>query len=478
MPTLPPAAPAPYDDPPLRCFDLRRLARLPMTIDLARKYDLRVPRYTSYPTAPHFGPAVDAGRYRDWLAALDPATPLSLYLHIPFCDEMCWFCGCYTKIVHRYEPIRAYLDALTAEVALVAASLPECMPVRHLHWGGGSPTMLSPADWLALVGCLNRHFDIRADAELAVELDPRDATEDYIAALAAAGVTRVSIGVQDFAADVQEAINRHQPYEAVARVCGWLRAHGIRRINLDLMYGLPRQTTEGVVRMVELAATLDPGRVALFGYAHVPWMKSHQKLIDEAALPDAGERFRQAAAAASELQAEGFVAVGLDHFARPEDDLAKALASDRLHRNFQGYTTDEAPVLLGLGASAIGALPSGYAQNTAPLKGYTDAVAAGRLPIARGIVLTDDDRPRREIIERLMCALSVDIAAVCGRHDLGADAFSRELAALAPLADDGLVTVDGHRVEITAVGRPFARVIAATFDAYLDRAEIRHSRAV
>jgi oxygen-independent coproporphyrinogen-3 oxidase len=449
-----------------------------MTVDLTRKYDLRVPRYTSYPTAPHFGPAVDAGRYRGWLSALDPATPLSLYLHIPFCDEMCWFCGCYTKIVQRYQPIRAYLDALMAEVALIAATLPARMSVRHLHWGGGSPTMLAPDDWLGLVACLGRHFDIAADAELAVELDPRDVTLDYIEALAAAGVTRVSIGVQDFAADVQEAINRHQPYEVVARVCGWLRARGITRINLDLMYGLPRQTTEGVVRMVERAVSLDPGRIALFGYAHVPWMKSHQKLINEAELPDAGERFRQAAAAAAALQARGFIPVGLDHFARPDDDLAEALAAGRLHRNFQGYTTDEAPVLLGLGASAIGALPAGYAQNSAPLRDYADAVAGGRLPITRGIALSGDDRPRREIIERLMCALSVDVAAVCRRYRLSADAFDAELAALAPFVDDGLVTLDGHRVIITPTGRAFARVVAATFDAYLNRSEIRHSRAV
>ncbi|MFO1154182.1 MAG: oxygen-independent coproporphyrinogen III oxidase [Rhodospirillales bacterium] len=477
MPALPSAAPASYD--PASYDDATaRSSRPPMTVDLARKYDLRVPRYTSYPTAPHFGPSVDAGRYGDWLSALDPATPLSLYLHIPFCDEMCWFCGCYTKIVQRYQPIRAYLDALMAEVTLVAASLPGRLPVRHVHWGGGSPTMLAPADWLELVGCLRRHFDVVADAELAVEVDPRDATEDYVAALATAGVNRVSIGVQDFDAVVQEAINRRQPYEVVARVCGWLRTHGITRINLDLMYGLPKQTTDGVVRMVNRALTLDPGRVALFGYAHVPWMKSHQKQIDEAALPDAGERYRQASAAASALQAGGLVPVGLDHFAHPDDELARALAGDRLHRNFQGYTTDEAPVLLGLGASAIGSLPAGYVQNIAPLKQYGEAIAAGRLPIARGIALTADDRPRREIIERLMCALGVDIGAVCRRHHLPPDTFARELAALAPLVDDGLVILAGDQVEITAAGRPFARIVAAAFDSYLDRTEIRHSRAV
>ncbi|MFO1127358.1 MAG: oxygen-independent coproporphyrinogen III oxidase [Rhodospirillales bacterium] len=449
-----------------------------MTAELARKYDLRVPRYTSYPTAPHFSAAVDAGQYRRWLGALDPSVPLSLYLHIPFCDEMCWFCGCYTKIVQRYQPIRAYLDALMAEVSLLAEALPDRFGVRHLHWGGGSPTMLAPDDWLQLVACLRRHFHIRDGAELAVEVDPRDATEAYIAALAAAGVNRVSIGVQDFAPDVQEAINRRQPYEVVARVCGWLRGHGITRINLDLMYGLPRQTRDGVVRMVRQAASLDPARVALFGYAHVPWMKSHQKLIDEAALPDAAERFNQATAAATELQGLGFVAVGLDHFARTDDDLARALAGDRLHRNFQGYTTDEAPVLLGLGASAIGALPDGYAQNTAPLRDYGEAVAAGRLPIGRGIVLSEDDRPRREIIEQLMCTLTVDVAAIARRHGLTAAAFADDIDALAPYVADGLVHLDGHRVTVTAAGRPFTRVVAATFDAYLERGQARHSRAI
>ena len=449
-----------------------------MSEALAEKYDRPVPRYTSYPTAPHFRPMQDDATYRAWLAGLDPAQPLSLYFHIPFCDEMCWFCGCYTKIVNRYEPIRQYLDAIEAEIVLVADALPGPCGARHLHWGGGSPTMLSPDDWLALTRRLRQAFTFTADAELAVEIDPRDATEEYIAALAAAGVNRASIGVQDFDPKVQAAVNRHQPYAVVERVCGWLRQHGIGAINLDLMYGLPHQTVERVVAMVDLAMRLEPARVALFGYAHVPWMKSHQKLIDETALPGSRERWRQCAAAARRLEEHGLRPVGLDHFARAGDPLAVAAAARSLHRNFQGYTTDAAATLLGFGASAISSLPQGYVQNLMPLKEYREAVFAGRLPVARGLALDDDDRLRGEIIERLMCDLEVDTAAICRRHGAEPEAVGRSLAALGPLAEDGLVEVDGARVGVTEAGRPFVRLAAAAFDAYLGAGQARHSRAV
>jgi len=449
-----------------------------MSETLAEKYDRAVPRYTSYPTAPHFRPMADDGTYRAWLAGLDPARPLSLYFHIPFCDEMCWFCGCYTKIVNRYEPIRQYLDALEAEVALVAKALPGPFRAQHLHWGGGSPTMLKADDWSALTARLRSAFAVTADAEIAVEIDPRDATEEYIAALGAAGVNRASIGVQDFDPVVQAAINRHQPFAVVERVCGWLRRHGVGAINLDLMYGLPHQTVERVTAMVDLAVRLEPARVALFGYAHVPWMKTHQRLIDEAALPGSSERWRQARAAALRLEEHGLRPVGLDHFARADDPLAVAAASGRLHRNFQGYTTDAAAVLIGFGASAIGSLPQGYVQNLMPLKDYREAVFAGRLPVARGLALGADDRLRGEIIERLMCDLEVDTAAVCRRHGAEPAGLDPALAALRPLAADGLVEVEGARVEVTEAGRPFVRLAAAAFDAYLGTGTARHSRAV
>jgi oxygen-independent coproporphyrinogen-3 oxidase len=444
----------------------------------AEKYDGKVPRYTSYPTAPHFTAAVDGDTYRRWLGELPPAEPLSLYFHIPFCDSMCWFCGCYTKIVRQYQPIADYLGVLGAEIDLVASALPARCRARHLHWGGGSPTMLHPDDWRALIDRLRQRFDIAADADLAVEIDPRDATEDYIAAIAEAGVNRASIGVQDFDPTVQTAVNRIQPFPVVARVCGWLRQHGIDHINLDLMYGLPYQDVARVVAMVDQAVSLAPSRIALFGYAHVPWMKSHQKLIDEALLPDAQARWQQATAAAEHLRQAGYRAIGLDHFARPDDPLAVADANGRLRRNFQGYTTDDASLLLGFGASAIGSLPQGYVQNATPINQYRQTIGAGRPATARGIRLSADDRLRGAIIERLMCRLTVDIDDLCADVDGRPDDFDDALHALAPMAGDGLVVIDHRRIRVTEAGRPFVRVVAAAFDRYLRQGEVRHSRAV
>ena len=449
-----------------------------MTANLSTKYDLRVPRYTSYPTAPHFSETVDAARYKEWLGALDPATGLSLYFHIPFCDSMCWFCGCYTKIVKRYEPVREYLDSLLAEIDLVSAALPGRFKARHLHWGGGSPTMLKGPDWLEIITRLRSRFDVEADAEIAVELDPRTATEEYVEALAAAGVNRTSIGVQDFDAEVQEAINRIQPFEMTERVVGWLRKHGIRQVNMDLMYGLPKQDTARVLREVELAAGLKPARVALFGYAHVPWMKSHQKMIDEAALPGTEERWEQFTAASDRLVQLGYVPVGLDHFALPDDSLAQALKAGSLHRNFQGYTTDRGQVLIGMGASAIGQLPQGYVQNTLPLKDYRTAIAEGRFAIHKGLALSAEDRLRADVIERLMCDLAVDLKPIRARHGVDANHFAADIKKLEPLAADGLLILDGEKVTITESGRAFVRLAAAAFDAYLEQGQKRHSKAV
>lgn len=446
--------------------------------DLVTAYDVKVPRYTSYPTAPHFHADVGPSTYRDWLSGIDPGVPLSLYVHIPFCDTLCWFCGCYTKIVRRYQPVGAYLEVLRREIDLVAAALPHRGMVRHIHWGGGSPTILRPEDWRAHMTDLRRAFTVGGDAELAVELDPRDTTAEYVAALAAEGVNRISIGVQDFDPAVQAAINREQPFEVVQRVCDWLRAAGITAINLDLMYGLPMQTVATVRAMVERALGLHPSRIALFGYAHVPWMRSHQRLIDEAALPSVRDRLDQVAAATEALTAAGYRAIGLDHFARADDSLATAAAAGRLRRNFQGYTTDDAPVLIGLGASAIGSLPAGYVQNAAPLEQYRTAINDGAFATVRGRATDTDDRVRREVIERLMCDLGVDVAAVCARHRVAPTYLDHALMRVRALAEDGLVRIDGRRIDVTASGRPFARVIAAAFDRYLQTGQGRHSHAV
>ena len=445
---------------------------------LTEKYDLMVPRYTSYPTAPHFNDSVKSDLYRQWLEALDVATPLSLYFHIPFCDEMCSFCGCYTKIVKRYDPVANYVEVLLDEIDLVAKALPARFKASNLHWGGGSPTMLKGTDWKRIIERLRSRFDVTDDAAIAVELDPRTATEDYVQALQDAGVNRASIGVQSFDADIQKAINRIQPYEMTAQVIGWLRKYGIDHINMDLMYGLPNQTTKMCVREAELTIGLKPARVALFGYAHVPWMKSHQKLIDEDALPDAGERWQQFEASSAKFIEAGYIAVGLDHFSLPDDEMSTALDEGELHRNFQGYTADSAPAMIGFGASAIGQLQQGYIQNISPLKKYRESIAAGKFPIERGIELSKDDRLRGYIIERIMCDLNVDLDAVCDKFSISKATFVPEMEKLMPLSEDGIISLLGNTITVTEIGRPFVRLVAAAFDAYLDSGKGRHSRAV
>lgn len=449
-----------------------------MINELSKKYDLMVPRYTSYPTAPHFNDSVTGDIYRQWLESLDPATPLSLYFHIPFCDEMCSYCGCYTKIVKRYEPVADYLQSLLQEIDLVADALPARFRATNLHWGGGSPTMLKGPDWKLIIDKLRLRFDVPEDAAIAVEMDPRTATEDYVKAMQDAGVNRASIGVQSFDDKIQKAINRIQPYDMTKQVVDWLRKHGIDHINMDLMYGLPYHTADMLAEEAEQTLSMKPARVALFGYAHVPWMKSHMKLIDEDALPGAEERWAQFETASKKFLDAGYLAIGLDHFSLPDDEMTEALKEGVLHRNFQGYTADTAPAMIGFGASAIGQLPQGYIQNVSPLKKYRETVAAGNFPIERGFELAADDRLRAEVIERIMCDLSVDLDQICDAFQVSKATFVPEMETLAPLADDGLVILDGNKVRVTETGRPFVRLVAAAFDTYLKSGKARHSRAV
>lgn len=445
---------------------------------LARYDGLRIPRYTSYPTAPHFGPAVDGGVYRDWLGRLPGDAIGSLYLHIPFCRQMCWFCGCHTKIVARYEPIAEYLATVRREIALVTGAMPQRLKVKHIHFGGGTPTILEPDDFRSLLGELAERFDIVPGAEIAVEIDPRVLTAEMAGALAAGGVNRASLGVQDFDEDVQKAINRVQPLEVTRLAMERLRAAGIDHINLDLMYGLPHQDVAEAERSARLAVDLAPNRLAVFGYAHVPWMKTHQKLIPEAALADGLGRWRQYSAMAGVLMAAGYRSVGLDHFARADDELAVMQAEGRLARNFQGYTTDDATALLGFGASSIGFLPQGYVQNAVPFHEYDAAIAEGRFATAKGIALEPEDRLRRAVIERLMCDLTVDVGATAVQFGEAPSFFDRELSEMGDLADDGVVRVEGRRVTLPESARPLMRIVAARFDTYLGSGSGRHSRAV
>lgn len=445
--------------------------------ELVARYDRRVPRYTSYPTATNFTPDVDAATYAAWLGALPGGETLSLYLHVPFCAELCFYCGCHTTVARRYAPVAAYVDLIEREIALVAGLLGQGRPVAHIHWGGGTPTILSPEHFIQIARVLRSRFNVGRDAGIAIEIDPRTLTPAHVDALAVAGVNRASLGVQDFDETVQRAINRIQTYEETAGAVERLREAGIRSISLDLMYGLPHQSVESVERSVRTALQLNPDRIALFGYAHVPWMKRHQALLPEDRLPDAVERVHQASAASAMIVEAGYVAIGLDHFAKRDDLLARSQRTGHLRRNFQGYTTDGAPTLIGLGTSSIGHLPQGYAQNASSTVAYRDAILSGRLATARGIAVTAEDRLRGAIIERLMCDLEVDLERIAPMYGSAPDDLLSELARIDAMVDDGIAHREGYRVAVPASARPFLRSVCAVFDGRLSPEATRHSRA-
>jgi oxygen-independent coproporphyrinogen-3 oxidase len=448
--------------------------------DISRLTAKPVPRYTSYPTAPHFHPGIREADYGGWLKSLPESADLSLYMHIPFCDSLCWFCGCHTRITRRYEPVGLYLGGLIREIRMVAGKVPPRATVSHIHWGGGSPTMLS-ADDIVLLGQATREaFSLRSDCEFAVEIDPRGLDQARIDALATIGLTRVSLGVQDFDPEVQWAINREQSFEETRRVAEAFRAHGVTSLNIDAIYGLPHQTEARLLATLDKVVSLNPDRIALFGYAHVPWMKKHQEMIPPEALPGIEERFIQAESAARFLTGNGYVRVGIDHFAKPGDALAIAARLGRLRRNFQGYTVDPADALIGFGASAISSLPQGYVQNEPTTGRYLALVAEGKLPTARGVALTAEDRLRRSVIEALMCGMALD-ERVLARSD-APEAIKAEIRAeMEDFHEEerhGWVKRTRGGLIVSEAGRPFLRLIAARFDAYLARAAGRHSVAV
>jgi len=449
-----------------------------MTAEL-QKYMVRpVPRYTSYPTVPHFDSSVAGETYRSWLGALDPARPVSIYLHVPFCKQLCWYCGCNMKLARRYEPVTDYVDVLLEEIALVAGAAPGRLTVSHLHWGGGTPTALEPADLVRCMKTVHAHFDFADDAEIAIESDPRTLTAEMTRTIGALGFNRASFGVQEFDPKVQAAINRIQPPEMVEASVEGLRAAGVSAINFDLIYGLPYQTVDTISETVDRCAGMRPDRLALFGYAHVPWMAKKQRMIPEEALPGTAARRAQAAAASERLVEDGYEAIGLDHFALPDDPLAIASQRGTLHRNFQGYTVDPCETLIGLGATSIGRTPSGYVQNVAETGAWARAVTAGELPVAKGHALSREDALRAEVIETLMCFTEADLAAIAARHDALPGWCAAEIAELREMEADGILVLDHGVVRMTEAGRPLVRVAAAVFDVYHRRGAARHSVAV
>lgn len=449
-----------------------------MSDDLIAKYgDARVPRYTSYPTAAAFSAAVGPDEYVGNLAHIAAAGPVSVYLHVPFCRSICWYCGCHTTITRQDAPVADYLDVMKEEIELVSFAAGNDVPVKYVHFGGGTPSVMKPQEFSALMAKLRSAFTFEAKAGVAVEIDPRTLVAPMIDALGENGVDRASLGVQSFDPIVQAGIKRLQSFEQTERAVAGLRSAGVSSINFDLIYGLPEQTVQSCIETVRLAAELRPERFAVFGYAHIPAFKKHQRLIDEASLPDAKQRNEQAEVIAEELQNAGYQRIGLDHFALPDDQLALAARNRALRRNFQGYTTDDCDSLIGLGASAIGRLPAGYMQNHVPLALYAERIAFGVLPTAKGYLLSEEDKLRARVIERLMCDFEADLGQLSSGSGFDTGFLVERNDRLGELMADGVVTISGERIVVCEEARFMVRAVAAAFDAYFGSHGHTHSKA-
>ena len=439
-------------------------------------FDARVPRYTSYPTAPHFAGGVGPQLFSQWIQSVPAGSSISLYLHVPFCRRLCWFCACRTQGTSSDEPVRAYAQTLKQEVALLKRHLAPGITLSRLHWGGGTPTLL-PADLMRdLADTIFDAVPLGEGAEFSVEIDPNEIDEARLDALAASGMNRASIGVQDFDPDIQKTIGREQGYDLTKRVADQIRARGIRSLNADILYGLPHQTRAKIADSVQKLLTLSPDRVALYGYAHVPWMSRRQQMIPSDAMPTPEERLRLFDTARQLFTWDGYQEIGIDHFARPDDGMAIAARNGTLRRNFQGYTDDTAPVLIGIGASSISRFPQGYAQNASGTSDHTKAIRDGRFSTHRGHVFTAEDTLRARIIEALMCDFRVDRAELTrdfGIPDQQLDQMFRSAAH----AFDGWVDVDATGFSIPVKARPLTRMIARAFDAY-DQTKAQHSAAI
>lgn len=441
-----------------------------VTVELLRKYDRPGPRYTSYPTAVEFHEGFDEAAYRERLAAAAGRRhqPLSLYLHLPFCEERCSFCGCMVIITKKREVAAHYLGYLHREIAKLAEALEGRRRVVQYHWGGGTPTYLAPAQMEALHGVVRRHFDLDLDAEAAVEVDPRVTTFEQIDLLRRLGFNRLSLGVQDFTPRVQQAVNRCQDEAGTRALFDHARAAGFASINIDLIYGLPFQTLESFGRSVAAVIAMRPDRVAVYSYAHVPWIRGNQKRIRPEDLPDPERKLELFVDARQRFLEAGYRPIGMDHFALPGDELARASAEGRLHRNFMGYTTRPAPDMVGAGVSAIGDVAGAFAQNVKKLSTYYAALDGGRFPVERGYLLDADDHLRRHVITEIMCNFRLDVSRVEARFGIDFPRyFAAELAELreGPVAH-GFLDLGPRALEVSEIGRLFVRNICMSFDRY------------
>jgi oxygen-independent coproporphyrinogen-3 oxidase len=440
---------------------------------LIQRYDRPGPRYTSYPTAVEFHEGFNADAYLERLnvAAAVAAEPLSLYVHLPFCEARCAYCGCAVIATKKRDVVETYLEYLAREIGMLASRLGRRRRVVQYHWGGGTPTYLTLQQLVRLDATVRRHFEIGSDAECAIEIDPRVTTREQITLLRRLGFNRLSFGIQDFTETVQEAIRRRQPEDLTRALYWFAREAGFDSINFDLVYGLPRQTVETFRRTLASVTDMLPDRIAVYSYAHVPWLRPNQKVIDPFDLPDANGKRALVGSAIDAFVRSGYVPIGMDHFALPDDDLAIASRERRLHRNFMGYTTRPAPDSVAVGISAIGDVRGAFAQNYKTLARYYQAIDAGTFPIERGYALSDDDQVRRYVITELMCNFEVSRRAVDRKFGIEFGAyFANELAALdtsdGPVAD-GLLEIDDETLTVTPRGRLFVRNVCMTFDRYL-----------
>lgn len=439
-------------------------------------FDARVPRYTSYPTAPQFAGGVGPAEFTQWVKAVPAGAEISLYLHVPFCRRLCWFCACRTQGTQTDAPVRVYAAVLQQELRLLQAHLAPGVRLSRLHWGGGTPTMLAPDLIRELAEAVFKVAPMAENGEFSVEIDPMEVDEARLDALAESGMNRASIGVQDFDPAIQAAIGREQPFEVTQAVANMIRARGVKSLNADILYGLPHQNLRRMRESVDKLLMLDPDRVALYGYAHVPWMSRRQGMIPSDSLPTPQERLSLFETARQMFVGAGFASIGIDHFAKPEDGLAVAARNGTLKRNFQGYTDDQATALIGLGASSISRFPQGFAQNASATAAYTRAVRDGAFSTHRGHAFTAEDRLRGRIIEALMCDFRVSRAEILRDHAVTPDRLQAMFAECSAAFPD-MVIVDADGLAIPSYAQPLTRMIARTFDAY-DKSTAKHSSAV
>jgi oxygen-independent coproporphyrinogen-3 oxidase len=439
-------------------------------------FDAKVPRYTSYPTAPQFGGGVDGAVFGDWVSSVPENGQISLYIHVPFCRRLCWFCACRTQGTQSDAPVAAYLETLLAEIALLGRTLPRGVTLSRMHWGGGTPTLLQPDMMQRLADAVFDILPLGPNAEFSVEIDPNEIDQARVNALVAAGMTRASIGVQDFDADIQTTIGRIQSFEITRQAADMLRDGGVTSLNADILFGLPHQDTRRITASVQKLLSLNPDRVALYGYAHVPWMARRQSLIPSDALPSPQERLDLFETARKLFVWDGYSEIGIDHFATKSDGLSVAARAGKLRRNFQGYTDDQADVLIGLGASSISRFPQGYAQNAPATSSHTKAIREGAFSTTRGHVFSEDDKLRGRVIEALMCDFEVRMDEIL-MHFPKAEKTLMPMLRDAASAFEGLVELTPNRLHIRRAGRPLTRIIARHFDAY-DMSASGHSSAI